>query len=420
MVILSLLPLVQAQQGRPSVPTFPLTYQMNKSTIIMPCNESGLTDPASTAGWGIVDFDWSNAKSVWAKAKPMNCEEMLVEQVEKTTAASPDTTVWVYRNGMKALPWYTLVRKKVTDPKYAKWFMSFSPAVIANHSAAHVPVCDTNYDPPRCSDLYHDQSQTPGYPHGDGICDPPGCDVGSVPVGEYIFDPRAVNVSVNGQTLLEWFVEDYLFGPTGAGNPKISGFYFDDHWTSGGPSEMERHAAEDMGLSSSDLSDLVTAFNWQMDYVYAEILKRGKFTWNQFWNGTPERTAWIDCPDPMVAQKTCAADVRALCNASSPARTVAMVYTFSPGCHGSTSNITDAPTDIAAFLLTRGDYAWLGHGWSGCSKVYARPAGLDLDYGVPKGLCKETAVGSQIFTREWSKATIHMDCNTWKGKVVMK
>jgi hypothetical protein len=25
----------------------------------------------------------------------MNCEEMLVEQVAKTTAASPDTTVWV-------------------------------------------------------------------------------------------------------------------------------------------------------------------------------------------------------------------------------------------------------------------------------------------------------------------------------------
>lgn len=27
----------------------------------------------------------------------MNCEEMLVEQVKKTTEASPGTTVWVYR-----------------------------------------------------------------------------------------------------------------------------------------------------------------------------------------------------------------------------------------------------------------------------------------------------------------------------------
>ena len=93
-------------------------------------------------GWGIIDFDWSNAKvraprakqplplsaafaqpcaptaqTEWAKAKPMNCEEMLVEQVKVTTEASPGTTVWVYRNGIKALPWYTLVREKVTDPK---------------------------------------------------------------------------------------------------------------------------------------------------------------------------------------------------------------------------------------------------------------------------------------------------------------
>jgi hypothetical protein len=74
---------------------------MNKSTIIMPCNESGYTDPQSTKGWGIVDFDWSNAKVEWAKAKPMDCEERLVEQVKLTTDASPDTTVWVYRNAIK-------------------------------------------------------------------------------------------------------------------------------------------------------------------------------------------------------------------------------------------------------------------------------------------------------------------------------
>ena len=31
--------------------------------------------------------------------------------------------------------------------------MKFSPDVIANHSLAHVPVCDTNYNPPRCVNL---------------------------------------------------------------------------------------------------------------------------------------------------------------------------------------------------------------------------------------------------------------------------
>ena len=32
-------------------PTWTPTYQMNKSTIIMPCNGTGPTDPESTKGW---------------------------------------------------------------------------------------------------------------------------------------------------------------------------------------------------------------------------------------------------------------------------------------------------------------------------------------------------------------------------------
>ena len=55
-----LLSVATAQPGRPTVCPYPVTYQMNKSTIIMPCNNSGYTDPATTLGWGVVDFDWSN------------------------------------------------------------------------------------------------------------------------------------------------------------------------------------------------------------------------------------------------------------------------------------------------------------------------------------------------------------------------
>ena len=36
------------------------TWAMNASTIIMPCNNTGFTDPESTKGWGIVDFDWTH------------------------------------------------------------------------------------------------------------------------------------------------------------------------------------------------------------------------------------------------------------------------------------------------------------------------------------------------------------------------
>ena len=33
------------------------TWQMNLSTIIQPCNNTGYTDPESTKGWGIVDCE---------------------------------------------------------------------------------------------------------------------------------------------------------------------------------------------------------------------------------------------------------------------------------------------------------------------------------------------------------------------------
>ena len=84
----------------------------------------------------------------------------------------------------------------------------------------------------------------------------------------------------------------------------------------------------------------------------------------------------------------------------------------------------DFEQDLANFLLTRGPYAWLGWGWKGCSQQYYFPPEFNLDYGEPGpgrgGLCKETADASQVFTREYSKATVTMDCRAWKGTVIMK
>jgi hypothetical protein len=40
-----------------SLPPWPATWQMNASTIIMPCNYTGYQVPSTIAGWGIVDFE---------------------------------------------------------------------------------------------------------------------------------------------------------------------------------------------------------------------------------------------------------------------------------------------------------------------------------------------------------------------------
>jgi hypothetical protein len=75
---------------------------------------------------------------------------------------------------------------------------------------------------------------------------------------------------------------------------------------------------------------------------------------------------------------------------------------------------------ISDFLLIRGPYAFLGHGWLGCSRIYDVPEQLNWDYGEPLGMCNETAPNSGIFQREWSKATIEMDCNSWTPTITLK
>ena len=35
-------------------------------------------------------------------------------------------------------------------------------------------------------------------------------------------------------------------------------------------------------------------------------------------------------------------------------------------------------------------------------------------------LCKETAAGSEVFTREYTKSTVSLDCKAWKGSIKMK
>jgi hypothetical protein len=354
----------------------------------------------------------------------MDCQEMMAEQVSKTTLKAPNAKMFVYRNMIKALPWFTSVREKVTNPDYAAWFMSFSKDAIADHSRAHVPVCDNNYNPPLCSDLYHDQSQTPAYPHSD--CAAPACDVGSVPVGEYLFDPRSANVSIHGQTMIEWFVDEYLGGPSGLGNPSIAGFYIDDDWGNmnpNGPSEMNRYANTDMGLSTDTVHDIVTAYNWLANHVYHAIVDKGKYAWNLYMNNDPNCANCGDCPQPWVKQSSCAADLRDACNATGVFQTRAFLYGFSPGsCKGTNpENLTMVEEDVTNFLLIRGPYALLATGWVGCSKKYPYPSSfLAADYGEPSGICRETRVGSGVFTRDYSKAKVQMDCNTWTPTITWK
>lgn len=260
------------------------SWQLNLSTIVMACNYSDVLDPAAVPSYHIVDIDWSSGKELWAKAHPMNAEESIEQQAIVVASAQPGRRVFVYRNAIKALPWFSSVRSKLANRSYSAWFVPFGPPTV-NGTKWHVPECDTNYDPPLCSTLYHDQVQTPSYP---GYCEAPACDCGGVPCGEYVFDFRAANVSIGGQSFVSWFVEEYFFGTTGLGNAAISGLYVDDFWSArGGPSEMDAHAVADMGLNASEVAEMTAAYTWVLAQATAAVEARAKWTWSEYLNNDP-------------------------------------------------------------------------------------------------------------------------------------
>ena len=127
----------------------------------------------------------------------MNVEEMLNQQAHALVAADPGVKPFVYRNRIKAEPFFTSIRRVLEDPTYAPWFLHFKPGGAFPNGTYHSgPRCDHNYDPPLCSDLYH----FPGGPAMPGDaqpgdtnprCDPPHCDCGGImPCATYLYDWR--------------------------------------------------------------------------------------------------------------------------------------------------------------------------------------------------------------------------------------
>ena len=188
------------------VPRWEPTFLMPESTVIMPCNYSGLYDfdfYPELGRFGLVDYDWSNAKMYWANQSPMTCQGSMLEQAAQNKKRTPNAKVFHYRNIVKALPWFEQVREKLLDPAYRGWFLPWRPELRNGTTPG--------------GELYHDHEQTPGWPQpgggqpADGVCHnhttPPwgrGCDCGEgVPCGEYVFDHRNASLS-------EWLAGEYM------------------------------------------------------------------------------------------------------------------------------------------------------------------------------------------------------------------
>ena len=400
-------------------------WNLSLSTISMFCNQSGWLPTRVAASFGIPSVDWSNSKDQWAKALPMDDSERLMDQGVIIKAANPASHVFLYQNTVKALPWMSEVRAKLVDPQYEGFFLKFKEGGSLPNGSYHVPNCDTNYDPPLCSIFYHDQLQTPQYP---GQCASPGCDCGGVPSGEYLFNYR------NGSQLIDFLIEEVIFGPTKLGSPIIDGLFLDDFWCSNivngtgncndpvqGPTEIDKNSQVDMGLSDEDIADITRGWLDAFTQIQSTILKRGKYTWSlipgqENANASPR----------VVTINNCVAELTEACQATNP-------WLKAPLMHGVTfgenSTLPSLDADLAAFLLMRGPWAWTGAGYWGMSwptgatwntnnTPAPRPPQFEADYGLPiDDTCSEISTG--IFQRKYQKSTIVLDCKSYTATGIL-
>ena len=336
-----------ALAGVHPLPRWEPTFNMSLSTIIMPCEyDKFITDP-TIRKFGVVDLDWSNSKALWVNEKPMQCEENLVKQATIMKAETPLSKVWVYRDPVLAMPWFTTVRKIMDDEDYRPWFLKFKngtdgrgPLAHDGDGTYHHPVCDHNYDPPKCSDLFHSQTQTPGYPKGDGDCEE-ACDCGRVPCGMYLFDHRSKAV-VNGQSFVDWLVHNLTVSPTGLLHPAIDGFFMDDTWSDDGfgighpgAGDLNGSEVQDIGLTHQDLADLQGNWSANMQVVKDAIVSHDGFLWQDMVCVGDDGATPVKCEGyngtqagPPITRGSCATRLRQACQQGSVYQTGALFYGF--------------------------------------------------------------------------------------------
>jgi hypothetical protein len=223
--------------------------------------------------------------------------------------------------------------------------------------------------------------------------------------------------------------------------------FLDDHWRdragSLDPSEESfpcssrgSGAGRCASLSHAELDRMSVAWQHNVDSVESAIVANNGFAWQSFRciDGSDLQVGGGHCRAPTPAKgAACANFMRDSCVRDSFIQTNAVQYQishqFSAGYRA--LNLPNFKMDLAIFLASRGPFSWLGYGWLGCGcgwsyngsmgcDIYQRPASLDVDYGVPTQLCHETAHGTGIFKREWTKSTITVDCLAYTSEISRK
>lgn len=125
-----------------------------------------------------------------------------------------------------------------------------------------------------------------------------------------------------------------------------------------------------------DMLQLTAAFQLVQDRLFKQLIAMGGFTWTM-----TSSNSQIDQIRLQNDTAKCTEILQTYCQWFGPANQSAVIYYVNGG-----DAMVQAERYVAEFLLTRGDFAWLGYGWIGCTdSFWPRPPQWDVDceYQLP-------------------------------------
>eukprot|EP00041_Stephanoeca_diplocostata_P008139 m.117954 g.117954 ORF g.117954 m.117954 type:complete len:465 (+) comp17191_c0_seq14:210-1604(+) len=374
------------------LPKWKIQWNLAASTAIGLYNATGYFNASDAARWGLVSFDWNNARSLWThRLEKQGCEESMVEQCRQVKEVNPFTKCFVYRNTELALEWMTS-QHEVMDASHAGYFLQFqatSNGSVAEKCAAAGP-CVKN-----TSSVSGDYCCAFGSVYAEG---------NTYVEKSMLSTWRQFFWDFRNESLQSWWVNNFILGINGVGSSGkwVDGVFSDD---CGGLPQEHETAISRMGYSSSEIADIHfnTASTWQL--AMNKLVENHGYAWQMFGNH------WLTALPP--TRSNCLARMRQLCQ---PARQRWPMMMYGPGGPTWGWNHTEGNTTLSSFLITRPPYGWIGYSiedsracHDGNTESCWNPL-FDMDVGEPVGFCVERA---GVFSRAWSKGTAVLDCNTF-------
>ena len=75
--------------------------------------------------------------------------------------------------------------------------------------------------------------------------------------------------------LTKFFVDTFIGGDQGMASPFIDGFFIDDGWSASGPSEENKNAVNQTGMSPADVAAMTKAWSANMAAAQTAIINAG-------------------------------------------------------------------------------------------------------------------------------------------------